>query len=924
MMRLFAAVSLLSPVAKAEMFNGIWENLVLSWETDSNPVAEFRLTGDSLVRDAGGAGRGESIMVRAAHELVLDMGAHTLRGGDGAEGAYRNHRLFSLSATGKLNLFNGVVSGCVSVGSESDALGGAVINGREGTQIRLSKVVFTQNRVDADSTHGGVIYSGGALFMESCEFLENKALSGDGGAIYVEKSGAVSMKGRNVFTRNRAISGGAVYADDSASGSLTMEGEGIFLYNVASVMGGALYAGMRLEMKGMSSGAFLFERNRVVSTDEGRGGAIFADNAAVMSGVDFKSNSVGGVFSAKGGALFSQGGESLVLTNCNFFNNYALSETIDNAVGGAIYIEDTHLRIIADGANSVFQGNRDGVTQDDPETHVPLDGRSSAIYFSQTGTSKSLSLDAKNGGSVVFYDNLYSDSPGTALLINEKGGNGVVAFKDNVVVDGFSVSLGKGVMSLGNNTLIKGDLTAATGTTLLLDGMMVLTGDYLITDKGGSAYHTIQVNMNDALHASSREVNLVTMDGSASIIRGNKGNSERGIVDVKIKVGGLVERKSLFTINFFSEKNAEELVPLLHQVTVIDADGWYENIDSADYFTFLTGQSSLFLPGTDLNPDKPEGWTAPKGVGGDQAGTMWTTARGLWSFGRTAALQSGRVLTPGSTTSFWVSGLGEYFTQKDQDLSHGYNYRSGGYALGGATQITSQWAAGASFGETYGYHDISSSLGSLIQRSLMAILSVTYSQELTAADSLSITLQGGYGKSSNDGGVYNPVLGDVLDGSWDDQAWMIDITGRWSHILDEKTVAELYAGIQYTGVTQSDSELTGYEYKFRLRDGKMNDLRAALGMGISRNETLFGYVLTAYGRLGVIQDLSREIPRVVVQGASRQWTALGSEPGQTALTVSLGSHVKLTERWSTAIDYAVESSEGSVNQSGSLSFIVQF
>lgn len=920
MIRFFAAVSVLSPVAMAEVFNGTWENLVLSWEADSSPVAEFRLTGDSLVSDAGGAGKGEAIMVRAAHGLVLDMGGHTLRGGDGAEGQYRNHRLFSLAETGHLDLFNGLVSACVSVGRESDALGGAVIKGDEGTRIRLSKVVFTQNRVDADNTHGGVIYSKGTLFMESCEFQENKALRGDGGAIYVERSGALSMKGRNVFTQNRAIRGGAVYAEDSTSASLNMEGEGVFRYNVASVMGGALYVGMLLEMNGKSSGAFLFERNRVVSTDEGRGGAIFTGNVAVLSGVDFKSNRVSGEFSAKGGALFSRGGESLELTNCNFFNNYTLSENIDKAVGGAIYIEDTHLRIIADGANSIFQGNRDGVTQDDPETHVPLDGRSSAIYFSQTGTSKSLSLDAKNGGSVVFYDNLYSDSPGTALLINEKGGNGVVAFKDNVVLAGFSVSLAKGVMSLGNNTLIKGDLTASTGTTLLLDGMMVLTGDYLITDMGGSAYHTIQVNMNDALHAASREVNLVTMDESASI----KGSSERGIVDVKIKVGGLTDRKSLFTINFFSEKNAEELVPLLHQVTVIDADGWYENIDSADYFTFLTGQSSLFLPGTDLNPDKPEGWTAPKGVGGDQAGTMWTTARGLWSFGRTAALQSGRVLAPGSTTSFWVSGLGEYFTQRDQDLSHGYNYRSGGYALGGATQITSQWAAGAAFGETYGYHDISSSLGSLNQGSLMASLSVTYSQELTDADFLSITLQGGYGKSSSDGGVYNPVLEDVLNGSWDDQAWMIDITGRWAHILDEKTVAELYAGIQYTGVTQSDSELTGYEYKFRLRDGEMNDLRAALGMGISRNETLFGYALTAYGRLGVIQDLSREIPRVVVQGASRQWSALGSEPGQTALMVSLGSHVKLTERWSTAIDYVLESAEGSVNQGGSLSFIVQF
>lgn len=921
MMRLLAAVSLLSPVAMAEIYNGSWENLVLSWGDDSKPVVEFRLSGDALVGDTG---KRESIMVEASQGLSLDMGSHTLRGGDGGSGLYSNQRLFSLSPEGKLNLFNGVVSDCVSVGREIGDYDGAVIKGSEGSQMNLSKVVFTENRVNAGSIHGGVIYSGGAIFMESCEFLANKAVRGNGGAIYVEESSTVSMMGRNVFRNNIAINGGAIYANDSVSGFLNGVGEGLFCYNLAENKGGALYTGMFLEMKGRSSGAFLFERNRVDSTDEGFGGAVFTSNSAVLTGVDFKSNSVGGVFSAKGGALFSQGGESLVLTNCHFINNYAMSENISKAVGGAIYVEDTHLSIIADGENSVFQGNRDGVTQDDPEMHVPLDGRSSAIYFSQTGLSYSLSLDAKNGGSVVFHDSLYSDSPGASLLINEKGGNGLVAFKDNVVLDGFSVSLAKGIMSLGNNTWIKGDLSTATGTMLVLDGMMFLTGDYLISDKGDSSCHTIQVNMNDALYVASRESSLVTMDESARIIRGSEGGIDRGIVDVKIKVGGVTERKSLFTINFFSEKNAEELVPLLHEVTVIDADGWYENIDSGDYFTFLTGQSSLLLPGTDLNPEKPEGWTAPKGVGGDQAGTMWTTAHGLWSFGRTAALQRGRVLNPGSSTSFWVSGLGEYFTQKEQDLSHGYNYRSGGYALGGATQIGSQWAAGAALGETYGYHDISSSLGSLNQRSLMAILSVTYSQELTSVDSLSITLQGGYGESSNDGSVYNPVLEDVLDGSWDDQAWMIDITGRWSHILDEKTAAELYAGVQYMGVSQSDSELTGYEYKFRLRDGEMNDLRAALGVGISRNETIFGHAMTAYGRLGVIQDLSRQIPRVVVQGVSRQWMAQGAEPGQTALTVSLGSQVKLTERWSTAIDYSLESAEGSVNQSGSVSFIVQF
>ncbi len=123
------------------------------------------------------------------------------------------------------------------------------------------------------------------------------------------------------------------------------------------------------------------------------GGAVYNLGTINKISATFIDNGVISSESALGGAIFNMGMIDEIV-NANFIDNFAISDKVDSAFGGAIY-SISNLNIAADGADSIFSGN---YTQNAGEKVQ------NAIYMADANAT--LSLNARNSGNIVFDDSI--------------------------------------------------------------------------------------------------------------------------------------------------------------------------------------------------------------------------------------------------------------------------------------------------------------------------------------------------------------------------------------------------------------------------------------------------------------------------------------------------------------------------------------
>ncbi len=147
------------------------------------------------------------------------------------------------SSTKTLTLGNNVIfrnnrAGYVN-GNYTGSFSGGAIYMPNGNIIIKGNAVFENNSA---SSHGGAIYAPGALTLSYASFKDNQSISGNGGAIWKNVSGKMTIS-KSTFENNTAKLGGAIHTSVATNGNLNSISNSTFSENSATAgSGGAIYS----------------------------------------------------------------------------------------------------------------------------------------------------------------------------------------------------------------------------------------------------------------------------------------------------------------------------------------------------------------------------------------------------------------------------------------------------------------------------------------------------------------------------------------------------------------------------------------------------------------------------------------------------------------------------------------------------------
>lgn len=356
------------------------------------------------------------------------------------------HRCFGGAICAKKDLF---ADYCNFTDNFADNYGGAIYGYMT---VLIENSLFSKN----SAKEGGAVYKKGSesMVVDGSVFMDNKATSSKGGAIYSNKWISI---GNSSFTANTASSdGGAIYSD-----YIQFESASSFINNSADGHGGAVYT----SKIGGTSKDLCFNSNRATSdfggalyinndcgdvwfynstfvknyANAGDGGAVFSDSSGTvirLVNCNFTENYAnGGVAKRYGGAVCSKG--DVYVVNSSFANNWA--ENSGGAIYGygKVYLSDnscfTNNYVKKDYGGAVYC---DVLGSADNCAFVSNRGREGgAIYAnSKSTTTISKSYFASNycndRGGAVYFDSRYGDLylSENAFVGNDAGGQGKDVF----------------------------------------------------------------------------------------------------------------------------------------------------------------------------------------------------------------------------------------------------------------------------------------------------------------------------------------------------------------------------------------------------------------------------------------------------------------------------------------------------------------
>ncbi len=294
----------------------------------------------------------------------------------------------------------------------------------------------------------------------------------DGGAIYADNDVTISHNGDVSFSGNSARSDGAIYAHNDVtinhngdvSFSSSNDGNAIFVFNKltisnngdilfsknvsnngTSTSGGAIYArsGLTISNNGNVSflGNYAADPGLAVNSHS-NGGAIYTEARVTIShngDVSFSGNYVNTssdvadlTNSAIGGAIYAT---TVTISNngdVSFSDNYAINTSaadarVSVACGGAIYTDSS--LTISNNGNVSFSGNSSSAADSSGGAiyawrDLTIQGNDSVLfeknYENSSGiyrlrsiysSNEGMTLSAKTGGNITFYDSVFSFGP---------------------------------------------------------------------------------------------------------------------------------------------------------------------------------------------------------------------------------------------------------------------------------------------------------------------------------------------------------------------------------------------------------------------------------------------------------------------------------------------------------------------------------
>ncbi len=340
-----------------------------------------------------------------------------------------------------------------------------------------------------DSASGGFIHSTRISTVDNVTFLSNKALGGQGGAIFHEGANNFTINNSKFILNSATTHGGAITFN---YGKIITVNNSEFDRNYATSNGGAIktnYGGTFSNMfftgntANNSAGALYIANSNSHETDiygttfsQNRatyyGGAVFVDSAVAKSINISGSTFTGNTSSQHGGAIYHNGTGEMVISTSTFEKNRALSydggalrlqganiiheisdsEFIGNTAGrhgGAIYLTGTTLNL----SGVTFDGNKSYAANiNSGAIYIEESTSCVSVTNSTFATSTDSIYNASKAGNLTFYGKNYIN----ASIV----GNAVTMAENSQIVFGNTVSGSMTIILFNNNNNIIFDNTA--------------------------------------------------------------------------------------------------------------------------------------------------------------------------------------------------------------------------------------------------------------------------------------------------------------------------------------------------------------------------------------------------------------------------------------------------------------------------------
>ena len=298
----------------------------------------------------------------------------------------------AISNDGSMGSIDGYFSGNYVISNLSQAVGGAICS--LGTVDSISGTFINNYAVSGQDSS-----IGGALSIKQ----DTQSIKGDFIGNYAESSGGAAQGGAVVIVGNLDNLEGNFYGNYAKAN------------NTAQASAGAIHnTGNIIDIKAN------FVSNYAESVDNNSGGGAIYNVGTIenLTG-DFRGNYVYGKNTGgAGGAVWNTTGAEITFTNSNFHNNYVKTDNPEiNIRGGAIY-NAGEVNINAVNGKSEFRGNK---------TIQGEKSEQNAIY---SGSSGVVTLNAEEGGEVIFYDEI---TGGEGHKLNVTGDeSGVITINNNI------------------------------------------------------------------------------------------------------------------------------------------------------------------------------------------------------------------------------------------------------------------------------------------------------------------------------------------------------------------------------------------------------------------------------------------------------------------------------------------------------------
>ncbi len=245
------------------------------------------------------------------------------------------------AAGGVLQIFN-----CRITGNSTD-YGGGIFLDNASSSLVVSASLIDLNAAGVD---GGGIYASGSASLTNSEVNGNTA-NRHGGGLHTQ-SGITTLIGGK-FVNNKAMTGngGAINVNNGMNISATQ-----FLNNASAVLGGAITQWVDAAVNTID-GATISANTASGSSDEVKGGGAYIAGALTLTNTTFSGNKADTLSSGKnvrGGGLYVQG--LLSIDHSNFIGNEAKCSACSFNEGGGLYAGWKSAAITIN--RSTFDGNK--------------------------------------------------------------------------------------------------------------------------------------------------------------------------------------------------------------------------------------------------------------------------------------------------------------------------------------------------------------------------------------------------------------------------------------------------------------------------------------------------------------------------------------------------------------------------------------